>query len=59
MASRRALDAKFEVRILDPQHPTPLKKGVFFVKIKGHRIFDVLLFLALRMQIIIQIEPFE
>lgn len=59
MASRRALDAKFEVRILDPQHPNSLEKGSFFVKIKGHRKYDVLLFLALRMQIIIQIEPFE
>lgn len=31
MASRRALDAKFEVQILDPQLKTPSYEGVFVV----------------------------
>lgn len=31
MASRRALDAKFEVQILDPQLKTPSYEGVFVI----------------------------
>jgi hypothetical protein len=36
MASRRALDAKFEVRILDPQLRTPSYEGVLLFDHSGH-----------------------